>query len=122
MKPSGAASGVVDFDALPADEPFPGVLRATVTIEGATLTRYSFEPGASFPLHSHPQEQITVVEEGSVEMTIDGAAHALEPGAWTIVAGGLQHGILAGGGGARIVAIIAPRRERPDEISLAGRR
>jgi quercetin dioxygenase-like cupin family protein len=112
-------SGDVDFDELPADEPFPGVRRQSTSIAGATITRYSFEPGASFPLHSHAQEQITAVEAGGVEMTIAGETQSLEPGTWSVVAGNVPHGITAGPEGAQIVAIVVPKRENPDDISLA---
>jgi quercetin dioxygenase-like cupin family protein len=111
-------SGGVAFGGLPTSEPYPGVRRQSVSTAQATLTRYRFDPGASFPLHSHEQEQITVVEEGNVEMTIDGAPHSLGPGKWTVVAGNVPHGIVAGGDGARIVAIIVPRRDSPDEIKV----
>lgn len=113
-------SGEVAFGDLPSSEPYPGVHRQSVSTAQATLTRYSFDPGASFPLHSHTQEQITVVEEGRVEMTIEGEATDLGAGEWTVVAGNVPHGIVAGDGGARIVAIIVPRRESPDDITVEG--
>jgi quercetin dioxygenase-like cupin family protein len=116
----GVSSGAVAFGALPCDEPFPGVRRQSVSIAGATVTRYSFEPGASFPLHRHDQEQITVVEEGRVEMTIDDQPLALESGSWSVVAGKVPHGIVAGEEGARIVAIVVPRRENSGDISIEG--
>ena len=49
------------FDALPAEEPFAGVTRRSVTTTRMTIASYAFEPGASFPLHSHLQEQWTLV-------------------------------------------------------------
>lgn len=112
-------SGAVTFGDLSPDEPFPGVRRQSFSTTGATITRYSFEPGASFPLHSHGQEQITVVEEGRVEMTIDGEPLSLDAGAWSVVARSVPHGIVAGDEGARIVAIVVPRRDRPDDITIA---
>ena len=111
-------SGVVAFGQLPSAEPYPGVRRQSVSTVGATITRYSFEPGASFPLHSHDQEQITVVEEGRVEMSIDAETLSIGPGEWSVVAGKVPHGIVAGDEGARIVAIIVPRRDSTDEISI----
>lgn len=114
-------SGAVAFGDLPPSEPYPGVHRQSVSTARATITRYSFDSGASFPLHSHEQEQITVVEDGRVEMTIDGEAHSLGAGEWTVVAGNVPHGIVAGDGGARIVAIIVPRRESPDDITVEGK-
>ena len=73
------------FDALPADEPYPGLQRRVFDSAGATVTEYRFEPGASFPLHRHPQEQITLIADGEVEMTIDGSASQLRAGDWSVV-------------------------------------
>lgn len=108
------------FDELAAEEPFPGVRRESFSSAGATVSRYLFEPGASFPLHSHPQEQITLVEDGSVEMTIAGETTALEQGSWSVAGRGIEHGITAGPGGARIVAMVVPRREHSDDYALSG--
>jgi quercetin dioxygenase-like cupin family protein len=117
--------GVIDvtvtagsFGALPAEEVFPGVRRSSFSSERATVTSYVFRPGARFPLHSHPQEQITLIEEGEVEMTIDGAPRRLVAGDWSVVAPGFEHGIRAGREGARVVAIVMPPRERPNDYSV----
>jgi quercetin dioxygenase-like cupin family protein len=106
------------FDALPAKEPYPGLRRRTFDSAGATVNEYSFEPGASFPLHRHPQEQITVVLDGEVEMTIAGSASPLSAGAWSVVGPGVEHGITAGPGGARILAIVVPRRQGADAYAI----
>jgi quercetin dioxygenase-like cupin family protein len=99
------------FDDLDAEEPYPGVRRRTVQGEHATVAEYTLEPGASFPLHSHPQEQVTLVLEGEVELTADGRAERLAAGAWSVVPGGVPHGVRAGADGARIVAVVVPRRD-----------
>ena len=107
------------FDDLEQDEPFPGVLRRSFEAEGATVTRYDFEPGASFPIHHHPQEQITLVTRGEIEFTADGAAERMAAGDWSVVRGGVEHGIRAGSDGASIVATVVPRRDRADPYTLA---
>jgi len=99
------------FDEIPAEEPYPGVRRRTVQAEQATVAEYAFEPGATFPLHSHPQEQVTLVLEGELEMTVDGRGERLAAGAWSVVPGGVAHGVRAAADGARIVAVVVPRRE-----------
>ena len=84
-----------------------------------TITSYAFEPGATFPLHSHSQEQWTLVERGSVEMTIAGEPTPMGPGDWSLVDPGVQHGITAGGEGARILAIVSPPRASSGEYEVA---
>jgi quercetin dioxygenase-like cupin family protein len=99
------------FAGLASDEPYPGVVRRTFDAAGATVTTYAFSPGASFPLHRHTHEQITLVDEGSVRMRIGEDEPELSTGGWSVVPGGIEHGVTAGPTGARITAIIVPRRE-----------
>lgn len=106
------------FDDLAATEPYPGVQRRSFDSAKATVNRYTFEPGASFPIHRHPAEQITVIEQGDVEMTVDGDARKLVAGEWSVVAGDVEHGITAGGEGASILAIVVPRRESADAYTV----
>jgi quercetin dioxygenase-like cupin family protein len=106
------------FGGLPTEEPFPGVHRESFTTARATVSRYTFEPGAAFPLHRHPQEQTTLVLEGEVEMAIREERRALRAGDWSVVGPDVEHGITAGVHGARIVAIVAPPRARSDEYEI----
>jgi quercetin dioxygenase-like cupin family protein len=117
-----AGSETGRFDALAADEAYPGVTRRSFSSGEATVTSYAFAPDASFPLHSHPQEQITLVTDGSVEMTVAGERETLEAGAWSVVKGGVEHGITAGPDGGSIIAIIVPRRANADDYELAAGR
>jgi quercetin dioxygenase-like cupin family protein len=107
------------FDELPSEQPFAGITRRALTTSHMTITSYAFEPGATFPLHSHSQEQWTLVERGSVEMTIAGEATPMVPGDWSLVDPEVQHGITAGEDGARILAIIAPPRASSGDYELA---
>jgi quercetin dioxygenase-like cupin family protein len=108
------------FEGLETEAPYTGVRRRTLHSERMTLTEYTFEPGASFPLHRHHQEQITLIEAGEVRLTAAGAAETLTAGSWSVLPGGVEHGITAGAAGARIVAILSPRREAAGDITLAG--
>lgn len=121
LKPTGEATAEAgSFAGLAPEEVYPGVVRRTFSSHEATVNSYRFEAGASFPVHSHAQEQITLVTEGTIEMTVDGEATTLEDGAWSVVVGGTEHGITAGSDGATILAMIVPRREADDDYELAG--
>jgi quercetin dioxygenase-like cupin family protein len=106
------------FGGLDADEPHPGITRRAFDSAGATVTSYEFRPGAAFPLHRHPQEQITLVDAGAITMRLGGESRELLPGAWSVVAGDVEHGITAGPDGARITAIIVPRRANADAYEV----
>jgi quercetin dioxygenase-like cupin family protein len=109
---------VGSFAVTPEEEPFPGVRRRSFDASGATVTEYRFEPGATFPNHRHAQEQITMIVEGGVSMTIDGEASEIGPGGWSVVDREIDHGITAGPDGARFLAIVVPRRGAADEYEV----
>jgi quercetin dioxygenase-like cupin family protein len=98
------------FADLPAEEPYDGLRRRSFDGERATVNEYVFEPYSRFPLHRHPQEQITLVEEGDIELTVSGDMIALRAGDWSVLQPNVEHGIRAGRRGARIIAILVPRR------------
>jgi quercetin dioxygenase-like cupin family protein len=118
MSPVAPLDG--SFDELPVDEPWPGVMRRAFDSEHATVTAYDFEPGARFPIHSHPQEQITLVQRGEVEFTVGGEVKRLAPGQWSVVPPGVEHGLRAGDAGASFLAVIVPRRESPNAYTVSG--
>jgi quercetin dioxygenase-like cupin family protein len=107
------------FDDVPPEHPFPGVTRRGFDTNEASVTRYDFDAGARFPLHRHPQEQITIVEEGDVELTAGDETRALRAGQWAVVPPDVPHGIRAGTGGARFLAIVVPRRASSGAYELA---
>jgi quercetin dioxygenase-like cupin family protein len=106
------------FEDVTADEPHPGVVRRSVDAAGATITRYEFAPGARFPLHRHPQEQITLLEAGSLRMALGDDEQELGAGGWSIVPGDVVHGIVAGAEGARFTAIVVPGRATADAYEV----
>jgi quercetin dioxygenase-like cupin family protein len=110
------ASG--NFDALPADVPYDGVTRHSFSSDEATVTRYTFAPGATFPVHCHSQEQITLIQVGDVEMTVGARVERLSAGQWSVVEPDLEHGITAGPAGATVVAIVVPRRDSSDDYTV----
>jgi quercetin dioxygenase-like cupin family protein len=120
LKPMDGAAEAGDFADLPSEEVYPGVVRRTFSSREATVNSYRFEPEASFPVHSHDQEQITLVIDGTVEMSVKGEVTTLRDGSWSVVSGGVEHGITAGPGGASIIAMIVPRREAADDYELSG--
>jgi quercetin dioxygenase-like cupin family protein len=106
------------FADLPAEEPYDGVRRRSFDSAAATVTEYVFEPGARFPIHRHPQEQITLIQEGDVVLSASGELSVLAAGDWSGLSPDVEHGIQAGPRGARFLAIIVPRRDRADAYTV----
>jgi quercetin dioxygenase-like cupin family protein len=101
------------FEQIAAETPYPGIARRVLGTAKATVQEYRFDPGATYPLHEHPQEQITMVLEGELTFTVGAEVHALSGGAWSVVPGDVPHGITAGPTGARFLAILIPPRKDP---------
>jgi quercetin dioxygenase-like cupin family protein len=101
------------FEEIDAETPYDGIDRRVLTTPKATVQEYRFEPGASFPIHHHPQEQITVVLDGEVSFSADGERRDLRAGEWSVVPGDVPHGVTAGPAGARFIAILVPPRKEP---------
>ena len=100
-------------------QPFPGVRRRSFESTQATLASYVMEPGAGFPLHRHPEEQITVICDGDAEFTVDGERHRLTAGQTFVVPPHVEHGLRAGPSGARLIAVVVPRRASADAYTLS---
>ncbi|MCY4086663.1 MAG: cupin domain-containing protein [Actinomycetia bacterium] len=107
-----------DFAAMEPESPFPGVERRFFHAERSTVSRYTFAGGASFPLHHHPEEQVTLIESGSVTFTIDEQVHELTAGAWSVVGPDVPHGLTAGPDGATIIGIVTPRRTSSSDYTV----
>jgi quercetin dioxygenase-like cupin family protein len=101
------------FEEIGAETPYAGIARRVLTTSKATVQEYRFDAGATFPIHQHPQEQITLVLEGDLSFSADGDSHELSAGAWSVVPGDVPHGISAGPSGARFLAIVIPPRKEP---------
>jgi quercetin dioxygenase-like cupin family protein len=106
------------FDELAADAVYDGVTRRSFSSQKATVTSYTFAPGAVFPRHRHAQEQITLIQSGEVEMAIGDRVQHLSSGDWSVVEPEVEHGITAGASGATVVAVIVPRRESADGYTV----
>ncbi len=93
--------------------PQPGVARQTLHGERATLVRYRYAPGSVFPVHAHPEEQMTVVLRGTLVFVVDGTEIVGEPGAVIVIPGGVPHGArVVGDAEVETLNVFAPRREQ----------
>lgn len=89
----------------------PGV-RLRVTWGERIMTNVvELEPGASVMPHTHPHEQMGVVIEGSLAMTIGQETRLLMAGDVYLAPSNVEHSILNGTMPARVVDIFSPPRE-----------
>lgn len=104
--------------AQPWQEVYPGVRRRTVTGERMTLSTYRFEPGGRFPRHSHPQEQLVMVTEGSVTFTSPTQTVTLGVGDTLLIPPAVAHDATAGEHGAAVTSVVSPARQAADDYTV----
>lgn len=63
--------------------------------EKSTFGLVILQKGSSVPPHQHPQEQITYILEGSLQMIIDGKDCLLEPGMYHVIPSNIVHSAIA---------------------------
>ena len=114
------APPIVGAEPLGGERPFEGVWRESYRSSKVSLAAYRFEPGAAFPRHSHPEEQITIFLEGDVEVKIGEETKGFGPGEVCVIAPEVEHEMRAGEEGARFVAMVVPPRERTDAYTILG--
>ena len=83
-------AGSGSFADIEAETPYPGIVRRTFHSERMTFSEYTFAPGATFPLHRHTQEQVTLIEAGEVRLTAGGATGTFAAGAWSVMPAGVD--------------------------------
>lgn len=82
----------IDWSAIPVEHPLAGITRQTIHGENQTLVRYVYQPGSVFPVHQHPEEQITIILGGSIDFTVDGAPLTLSAGDVALIPANVPHG------------------------------
>lgn len=73
-------------------EVYPGVVRQTISGAASTVTRYTYAPGSTFPMHRHPEEQITIVHQGTIEFEVGDQRIVLGPGDLAVIPADTPHG------------------------------
>lgn len=78
-----------------AKELVPGITGYYAHGEKQTLGYVELQAGSSIPEHQHPNEQITFIIEGQLEMIIDGSPCTLTAGMYHIIPSDMPHSAVA---------------------------
>lgn len=110
---SGAARSVtwVRRSEVPPFSPAPGIQIQPVIGEALMTCWIAMEPGAVVAEHSHANEQLGVVVEGSVSITAAGETREMVVGDAYVVPSDLAHSGVAGADGVLLVETFVPVRE-----------
>jgi quercetin dioxygenase-like cupin family protein len=83
---------VAAWEDIDAAEVYPGIFRQVLVTTENTIGRYTYDPGCEFPVHEHPEEQVTIVHTGEIEFEVAGAPVILRAGQVAVIPGGTPHG------------------------------
>ena len=76
---------ITTWDEFPTVEYVPGVFRQTVSGEKTMLTRIVYRGGVVIPDHSHPAEQLMLVEQGRLWAKVGDEESEVGPGSLLII-------------------------------------
>ena len=97
---------------VPAERIADGIDRQMVVGESLMMCRLTLQPHVDTPVHSHPHEQMTIVERGRVRFTIDGAgAPGRRPATCCIFRRNVAHGATMLDEEVVLIDIFTPIRE-----------
>lgn len=103
--------GFFHSDTTEWEEVAPGLTRQVMGYDGKImLVKAKFEKGAVGQMHKHYHSQVTYVESGEFEMTIDGDVKTLKRGDSFYVLPHLMHGCVCTQPGI-LIDVFSPARE-----------
>ena len=109
-----------DWASHPAEQVAEGIQRQMIWGERLMVCRLSFAPRIVTPVHSHPHEQITIVERGRVRFTVAGEERIASAGDVLFFPSDLEHGATMLEEPVVLVDIFSP--PRADFLGAAGAR
>lgn len=89
----------------------PGTTMQPLFGDGAMLNLLELVPEALVPVHAHEHEQLGLVLEGELVLTVAGVEHVLHPDDAYQIPGGVEHSARGGPEGARVLDVFRPVRE-----------
>lgn len=88
-----------------------GILARTFWGEQMLMAVVDLEPNAYLPRHDHVHEQVGVVIEGELTLTIGDETRTVKPGEIYIIPGGTEHEARTGDQPAKVMDVFSPVRE-----------
>jgi quercetin dioxygenase-like cupin family protein len=99
------------FEGVRPHKIWPGVLAHTVEGDSVSFALVELEPNVEVAEHSHPNEQVGFIVQGTFSFTIGGETRRLKPGDTYVIPGGVAHSAQAGPEGTVALDIFSPPRE-----------
>ena len=82
----------MNWESIPAETVGEGIRRQMVTGDRLMMCRLQMAPHTVTPVHSHPHEQITIIEQGRVRFHVDGTDRIVSAGEILHFPSNVRHG------------------------------
>ena len=92
-------------------ELLPGIIARTFWGQKMLAAVVDLNPETVLPMHSHPHEQLGVVIEGEIELTIGSEVKTLKPGEVYLIPGDVEHGAKTFAHPVKVMDVFSPVRE-----------
>ena len=102
---------LIAWDRIPAEHPQDGIARQMVVGDRLMICRLTIAPHTVTAVHTHPHEQMTLVERGKVLYIVDGVERVCSPGDVLHFPPHLAHGATMLDEEVVLVDVFTPRRE-----------
>jgi quercetin dioxygenase-like cupin family protein len=99
-----------DWNAIPAEQLNPNVVRRAVHTENLTIARLLISKDAVVPEHSHVNEQVATVERGALRFIIGGQELVVGAGQSVAIPSNVPHSVVALEDTV-VVDVFSPRRD-----------
>ena len=101
----------MNWDSIPIERVSEGIRRQMVTGERLMMCRLTLQPHVDTPIHSHPHEQMTIIERGRVRFDVDGAERIVSAGDILHFPSNMRHGATMLDEPVVLIDIFTPIRE-----------
>jgi quercetin dioxygenase-like cupin family protein len=101
----------MNWDSIPIEAVSDGIRRQMVTGERLMMCRLQLAPHTVTPVHSHPHEQMTIIERGRVRFHVDGAEQIVTAGDILHFPSNMRHGATMLDEPVVLIDIFTPIRE-----------
>lgn len=81
----------IELDSIKEKEVVPGFHARMVHSDTMTFAFWRIEKGATLSEHSHVHEQVAIIQEGELELVVDGVTHRLTPGKVLLIPSNVPH-------------------------------
>jgi len=89
--PNSSIMTLIHLEDKPEKELVPGYHVRLIHSENMTLAYWNIEESASMPAHSHPNEQVVNIIEGTFELNVENRVHIIEHGDVVVIPSNVKH-------------------------------